>query len=128
MGKNTFTQGILLCTYFALSKILYLVLLLLLVCDVCCSYITEQGIPVSDQEQDGTLIDVYTNQTTSLVYVTFTRPLETSDDEDLDRPLYLYYGYGTFDTTSPVSPVGPPDNLLVSTVPIRFDCERKSIL
>lgn len=100
-----------------------------LICGVCCSYITEQGIPGFDEEQDAVLVDVYTNQNTSLVYVTFRRPLETSDDADLDRPWYLYYAYGPFDASSPLSPIGPPGpNLWVSTDRIRFDCERKSTL
>ena len=56
--------------------------------------------------------------------VIFSRPLVTSDDNDqnLDQPLYLRFGFGEFIVNSSF-PIGDPgDNRWISRRPIQFDC------
>ena len=129
MGRCTVTQGNLLTSYVLCSCPFQSLSCFVSICDVCCSYINAQGMPALDLQQDASLVNVYLLPSTSYVYVSFARPLETSDDVDLDYPWYLYYAYGPFDSTSTTGPVGDPgSNLWVSAERIQFDCERKNTL
>ena len=83
-------------------------------------------IPVPDDEQNAILLGKSLLPNTTYVAVGFSRPLVTSDDndEDLDRPLYLHFGFGPFDANSSF-PVGDPGaNRWISRSPIQFECNR----
>ena len=60
---------------------------------------------------------------TNFAYVTFSRPLVTSDvtDEDFDRVLYLYFGFGPFYANYTIG--DPGLNRWISSDPIQFDCD-----
>ena len=100
-------------------------------CCVCCSHF-EFGIPVSEDDHNAVLLGAYVDPNTSYAYVAFSRPLVTSDvnDADLSRPLYLHFGFGPFNASSPIPVSDPGANRWVSTSPIQFDCDsnRKSTL
>ena len=81
---------------------------------------------VPDGNQDADLVSAYIDQNSGLVFVSFTRPLETVDDVVLDRPWYLQYAYGPFNASSFDQIGHPGPNLWVSTEALQFDCEGKS--
>ena len=91
-------------------------------CD-CCSY-TDSLILTRDEEQNAVLLRFEMIPDTTYGLVIFSRPLVTSDDNDqnLDQPLYLRFGFGEFIVNSSF-PIGDPgDNRWISRRPIQFDC------
>ena len=74
--------------------------------------------------QNAVLLSRMVDPDTNFAYVTFSRPLNALDVNDvvLDSPLYLHFGY------SPISIVNissPLTNIWTSRSPIQFDCSRE---
>ena len=85
-----------------------------------CSNVVD-GVPQADATQSAFLLSRTVDPNTNITYVTFTRPLDTSDVDDvvLDRPLYLHFGY------SPDMDINSPrTSRWTSRSPIQFDCNR----
>ena len=97
---------------------------IVLLCCVHCSFVDNTGVRVRDDEQDAVLLGREVDSFQNLAVVTFSRPLVTSDvnDEDFDRVLFLYFGFGPFHANSS-NPIGDPGlNRWISNDPIQFDC------
>ena len=97
----------------------------LVLCHVCCSSLNAtNGLLDPDEEPDAVLLRRVVDPQTNFAIVNFSRPLVTSDDddEDLDRPLYLSFGYGLFDVNSSIPIVDPGANRWISRNPIQFGC------
>ena len=83
-------------------------------------------IPIRDSETNAVLLEREVDSAKNIAYVKFSRLLVTSDgaDEDLDRPLYLFFSFGPFyPSLNFSSPIGDPgNNTWISTSPLQFDC------
>ena len=85
-----------------------------------CSNVVD-GVPQFDATQSAVLLSRTVDPNTNITYVTFSRPLDTSDVDDvvLDRPLYLHFGY------SPDMDINSPrTSRWTSRSPIQFDCNQ----
>lgn len=91
-------------------------------CTACCSNVN-QGMPEPDVQQNVFRVSRVVDPDTNIAYVTFSRPLNTSDvdDVDLDSPLYLHFGYSAANIMN-IS--DPRTNIWTSRSPIQFDCSR----
>ena len=81
-------------------------------------------MPEPDAERNAFLLSRNVDLNTNFAYVTFTRPLDTSDVDDvvLDRPLYLHFGYNPLTTIMDFN--SPVTSKWTSRSPIQFDCNR----
>ena len=85
-----------------------------------CSNVVD-GVPQPDATQSAVLLSRTVDPNTNITYVTFSRPLDTSDVDDvvLDRPLYLHFGY------SPDMAINSSrTSRWTSRSPIQFDCNQ----
>ena len=85
-----------------------------------CSKVNEGEIE-PDAERNAFLLS--RNVDTNFAYVTFSRPLDTSDVDDvvLDHPLYLHFGYSPSDI---IEINTTQTSIWTSRSPIQFDCNR----
>ena len=85
-----------------------------------CSKVNE-GVIEPDAERNAFLLS--RNVDTNFAYVTFSRPLNTSDVDDvvLDHPLYLHFGYNP---TSIMDFNNAVTSKWTSRSPVQFDCNR----
>lgn len=80
--------------------------------------------PQTDASQDATLISFVVDEIRMISTATFSRPLITgdTDDDDLDRPIYLQYAYGAIINASINLIADPGPNLWISSSQLSFDC------
>ena len=95
---------------------------LLVFCTAPCSNVKD-GVPEADAVQNAALLARIVDPDTYFAYVTFSRPLDTSDMDDvvLDSPLYLHFGYSPVNIMNISSPL---TSIWTSSSQIQFDCSR----
>ena len=83
----------------------------------------KDGVPEADAVQNAVLLARIVDPDTRIAYVAFSRPLDTSDVNDvvLDSPLYLHFGYSPVNIMNISS---PSTSIWTSRSPIQFDCSR----
>ena len=87
-----------------------------------CSNVVDL-VPQADARQNAVLLSRTVDPGTNIAYVTFSRPLNTSDVDDvvLDHPLYLHFGYSPSDI---IEINTAQTSIWTSRSPIQFDCNR----